>query len=83
MPTVAIAPPRLADLEDDEAFRVANLMALRNCTLVNVMDGCAVSLPMHRPGAPPAGLMLAGTAGADRTILAIGAALEAVLGEEA
>ncbi len=81
MPTVAIAPPRIADLADDEAFRATNLMALRNCTLVNVMDGCAVSLPMHRLGTAPAGLMLAGVGGADRAVLAIGAAVEAVLGD--
>ncbi len=79
MPTVAIAPPRIADLAADEAFGRTNLLALRNCSLVNVIDGCAVSLPVHRPGEAPAGLMLAGMAGADRAILAVGAAMEAAL----
>ena len=44
-----------------------------------MIDGCAVSLPMHAPGEAPSGLMLAGTTGTDHAILAIGAAIEAAL----
>src|SRR6202166_3492048 len=41
MPTTANAPPRIADLADDKAFTKANLLALRNCALINTIDGCA------------------------------------------
>ena len=52
-------------MADDKAFTKANLLALRNCTLINMIDGCAISLPAHRQGEVPVGLMLA--APADRT----------------
>src|SRR5450755_4097045 len=68
LPTTANTPPRIADLADDKAFTHANLLALRNCSLINVIDGCAISLPAHREGEVPVGLMLAATGGADRRI---------------
>jgi len=79
LPSVAILPPRLDALTADEAYTRANLLALRNTTLVNMMDGCAISLPATAPGEAPVGLMLAGVAGIDRRLLAIAAATERVL----
>ena len=79
MPTVAMTPPRIADLADDAAYGRANLLALRNCTLINMIDGCAISLPIHAVGEAPIGLMLAGIGGADRNLLALAAAAEAVV----
>jgi len=79
MPTVAITPPKIEDLADDAAYGRANLLALRNCTLINMIDGCAVSLPINAAGEPPVGLMLAGIAGADRSLLALAAAAEGVV----
>ena len=52
---------------------------LRNASLVNLFDGCALSVPCHEPGAAPVGLMIAGVQGTDRKILAIGLAVEAAL----
>ncbi len=60
LPTTANTPPKIADLADDKAFATQNLRALRNCTLINMLDGCAISLPAHREGEVPVGLMLAG-----------------------
>src|SRR5438309_7835267 len=57
LPTTANTPPRIADLADDEAFTKANLLSLRNSTLINMIDGCAIWLPAHREGAAPGGLM--------------------------
>jgi aspartyl-tRNA(Asn)/glutamyl-tRNA(Gln) amidotransferase subunit A len=79
MPTTANAPPRIADLADDKAFTKANLLSLRNCTLINMIDGCAISLPCHREGDVPVGLMLAATGGADRRILELAAGMEGVI----
>lgn len=79
MPTTPIAPPRLVDLADDEAYGRINLLALRNPTLINMIDGCAVSLPMHAPGEAPSGLMVAGLVGEDRKLLALAKAVESVL----
>jgi aspartyl-tRNA(Asn)/glutamyl-tRNA(Gln) amidotransferase subunit A len=79
LPTTANTPARIADLADDKAFTKANLLALRNCTLINMIDGCAISLPCHREGEVPVGLMLAASGGADRRILELAAAMEAVI----
>jgi aspartyl-tRNA(Asn)/glutamyl-tRNA(Gln) amidotransferase subunit A len=79
MPTTANTPPRIADLADDRAFAVANLRSLRNCTLINMIDGCAISLPAHREGEVPVGLMLASSGGADRRIFELAASIEGAI----
>ena len=79
MPTTANTPPRIADLADDKAFTRENLRALRNCTLINMIDGCAISLPCHREGEVPVGLMLAASGGADRRVLELAAGMEAAI----
>jgi aspartyl-tRNA(Asn)/glutamyl-tRNA(Gln) amidotransferase subunit A len=79
MPTTAITPPRIADLADDKAFTKANLLSLRNCTLINMIDGCAISLPAHREGEAPVGLMLAACGGSDRRIFELAAGMEDVI----
>ena len=79
LPTTANTPPKIADLADDKAFTTQNLRALRNCTLINMIDGCAISLPAHRRGDVPVGLMLAGAGGSDRRIFELAAGMEAVI----
>ncbi len=79
LPTTAITPPRIADLADDKAFTKANLLSLRNCTLINMIDGCAISLPAHREGDAPVGLMLASSSGSDRRIFELAATIEGVI----
>lgn len=84
-PTTAIVPPRIADLgtemlpDGDAAYTAANLLALRNATLINTVDGCAVSLPIGPTGGPPVGLTIAGPAGSDHHIMAVAAGIEARL----
>ena len=79
MPTTANAPPKIADLADDQAFARENIRALRNCTFINMIDGCAISLPAHRHGDVPVGLMLAQSGGNDRKLLEIAAGVEGVV----
>jgi aspartyl-tRNA(Asn)/glutamyl-tRNA(Gln) amidotransferase subunit A len=80
LPAAALVAPRVAELEaSDDAYYRANLRALRNTTVVNFLDGCALSLPCHEPGTAPVGLMVAGTAGSDRHVLAAGLAIETAL----
>jgi aspartyl-tRNA(Asn)/glutamyl-tRNA(Gln) amidotransferase subunit A len=78
-PTVPIVAPRLGDLAQPEISTKANLLLLRNPALVNFLDGCAISLPIHRPGDAPVGLMLIGAPGQDRRLLAIAEQVEAAL----
>jgi aspartyl-tRNA(Asn)/glutamyl-tRNA(Gln) amidotransferase subunit A len=79
LPTTSNTPPRIADLADDKAFTKENLRSLRNCTLINMVDGCAISLPCHREGETPVGLMLAASGGADRRIFELAAAMEGLI----
>ncbi|MBB3995841.1 aspartyl-tRNA(Asn)/glutamyl-tRNA(Gln) amidotransferase subunit A [Sulfitobacter undariae] len=67
LPTVAILPPQLSTLDDDESFDRINLLALRNTTLANVIDGCSISLPI--PQTPGAGLMITAPAWRDLALL--------------
>ncbi len=82
MPTVPIVAPTLAEVEQDDAFTRINLLVLRNSTLFNIMDGCAISVPMHPPGQAPAGVMLGHVQGSDRRLLAVAAAVESLLSGE-
>jgi aspartyl-tRNA(Asn)/glutamyl-tRNA(Gln) amidotransferase subunit A len=75
MPTTPILPPQLADMADDAEYGRINLLALRNPTLINMIDGCAISLPIGQGGVP-AGLMMASGPHDDRRLLAIAAAVE-------
>ena len=80
MPTVAMIAPEIGALQaDDKLYGRTNLAMLRNPSVVNFLDGCALSLPCHEPGAAPVGLMLVGQSGQDRRLLAVGLALESAL----
>ena len=71
--------PSSPTLADDKAFATQNLRALRNCTLINMLDGCAISLPAHREGEMPVGLMLAAAGGSDRRIFELAAGMENII----
>lgn len=80
MPTVPIVAPLIQDLLDsDEAYFRANGQILRNSTLINLLDGCAFSLPCHAPGEPPVGLMVAAPAWHDDYLISVAAAIEKAL----
>ena len=79
MPTVPLVAPRLDELADDNDYSRINLLMLRNPAIVNFIDGCAVSIPIHEPGAAPVGLTLFTCALGDRRLLAIAAAVEAAI----
>ena len=80
MPTVPIVAPHIAPLlASDTAFFAANRLLLRNASLINLLDGCAISLPCHQSGDLPVGLTVAGLAMTDTKLIAIAQAIEDVL----
>ena len=80
MPTTPETAPTIAEvIASDESYFRLNSRMLRNPGLVNVFDGCALSIPCQAPGTAPVGFMIAGLRDQDARILAIGQAAEALL----
>jgi aspartyl-tRNA(Asn)/glutamyl-tRNA(Gln) amidotransferase subunit A len=79
MPTVPIVPPCIDELDDEQVYNRINLHILRNTALGNFFDRCSISLPCHKPGEPPVGLMLVGETLGDARLFAIAASVEAAL----
>lgn len=77
MPTTPIVAPTIAEVADPNVFTARNVMALRNASIVNFFDLCAISLPLEAK--LPVGLMLIARNGHDRRLLSIAAAVEALL----
>jgi Asp-tRNA(Asn)/Glu-tRNA(Gln) amidotransferase A subunit family amidase len=82
-PTVPLVAPPLADVapgaDRDEAFFRINGLLLRNPSVVNMLDGCAISLPCHTQDELPAGLMVWHGALRDDVILNIAQQIENLL----
>jgi len=79
MPTVPLIAPTLTELDDPARYMQVNLLMLRNTSVINMLDGCSISLPCHQPGAAPVGLMLSSTHGNDAALLSWAAAIETAL----
>lgn len=76
LPTTPIVARKIADLAADEAaFTAANALLLRNTSVANFFDLCAISLPLPVSGLP-VGLMLVARNGQDRRLLRMAAAVE-------
>jgi aspartyl-tRNA(Asn)/glutamyl-tRNA(Gln) amidotransferase subunit A len=79
MPTVPKIAPTLDELATDEAYGRINLLMLRNPTITNMLDRCAISLPCQDPGGPPVGLTLMGNRCEDHRLLTIAGLVERLL----
>ncbi|HSV47820.1 MAG TPA: amidase [Ramlibacter sp.] len=90
-PTVPMVAPPIAQLAPrdgkdaaqdaarDEAFFLVNAALLRNTSVVNMLDGCAISIPCQMPGELPVGLMIWQSALRDDTVLNLALQAEAAL----
>jgi aspartyl-tRNA(Asn)/glutamyl-tRNA(Gln) amidotransferase subunit A len=79
LPTTPQVAPRIEEVADKTAFGRANGLALRNPSLFNFLDRCAISLPMHEVGELPTGLMLVGEHMGDAKLFAVAGEVEASL----
>jgi aspartyl-tRNA(Asn)/glutamyl-tRNA(Gln) amidotransferase subunit A len=82
MPTLAVTAPSIATLADDDEYVRTNAAILRNPSVVNFLDRCALTLPCHEPGEAPVGLTLMGEHLGDRRLISIGLSCEAALRRE-
>jgi aspartyl-tRNA(Asn)/glutamyl-tRNA(Gln) amidotransferase subunit A len=81
-PTVPlVAPPIEPLIVNDDAFFSTNALLLRNPSLVNLLDGCALTLPCQPEGEWPVGLMVWHGPLCDDAVLCIGLAIEAALAD--
>ena len=78
-PTTPIIAPRIAEVATAETFSRQNLLALRNTSVANLLDRCAISLPMAVGEGAPAGLMLMGETLGDARLLALAEAIEPII----
>ena len=79
-PTVPITAPTIAEMDSsEEVFLRMNALLLRNCAPFNVLDRPCWSLPCHRHGDAPVGLMVVGETMGDKRLQAIGLAIESTL----
>lgn len=79
-PTVPLIAPPIAEVapgqERDAAFFRVNGLLLRNPSVVNMLDGCAISIPCQAPDELPIGLMIWHGALRDDVILNIALQIE-------
>jgi Asp-tRNA(Asn)/Glu-tRNA(Gln) amidotransferase A subunit family amidase len=78
-PTTPVIPPRIAALQSDAEFFRVNGLVLRNPAVINLLDGCAISIPNHEDDEPPTGLMLACSGGLDQQLFRCAAAAEHIV----
>ena len=79
-PTVPIIAPLTSDMDSSEEFFLRmNGLLLRNCAPFNVLDRPCWSLPCHRHGDAPVGLMVVGETMGDIRLQSIGLAIEQAL----
>ncbi|GGK01077.1 amidase [Pseudomonas matsuisoli] len=82
MPTVPMSAPRLDELGSGEPcanYFEREARARRNTSLVNFLDGCALTLPCQEHKELPVGLSIVGLNGMDADVLKIGRSVEALL----
>jgi aspartyl-tRNA(Asn)/glutamyl-tRNA(Gln) amidotransferase subunit A len=79
LPTAPLVAPEMTAFEQDDDYWRLNGRLLRNTSIVNFLDRCALSLPIHPLGGAPVGLMLVGRHGEDRDLLGLGLAVEAAI----
>ncbi len=78
-PTTPCIPPAIAETDDPENVGRVNLRCLRNTATANYFDGCSISLPCHRTGEAPVGLMVSAMNGDDEKLYSLSSTIERIL----
>ena len=76
LPTTPMVAPTIEEMAPPDVFARKNAMLLRNTSIWNFFDCCAISLPLPREGGLPTGLMLVVRHGHDHRLMRIAAAVE-------
>ena len=80
-PTVPISPPTVLEVTEPQLYRQLNMRALRNTSIVNLLDLCAITIPVGLDAKGfPVGLQFIGRKGEDEKLLTVALAAERTLG---
>ena len=80
-PTIAISPPTLEEVAESKEYHRHNMAASRNTSTVNMLDLCAITIPVALDSINmPVGLHVISQHGDDEKLLAIALTFEKVLG---
>jgi len=80
-PTVPITAPKVKDVEDGKDYSAANLRALKNTCIANILGLCSLTMPIGLDEAGiPVGLQLMAPGNAEDKLLAVALGLEERLG---
>lgn len=79
MPTTPIVAPTMQEVATADGFAARNALLLRNTSIANFFDLCAISLPLRLGNPLPCGLMLFARHGNDRKLFQVAAAVEKAL----
>jgi aspartyl-tRNA(Asn)/glutamyl-tRNA(Gln) amidotransferase subunit A len=79
LPTTPGVAPRYDEITTPADFGRHNARALRNTSLFNFLNRCAISLPLPVEGSMPVGLMLVGETLGDQRLLMLAKAVESAL----
>jgi aspartyl-tRNA(Asn)/glutamyl-tRNA(Gln) amidotransferase subunit A len=76
-PTTLCERPLMSEAEQD--FGAVNGALLRNTTYINLVNGCAMSIPVPRAEMPPSSLMICGANGKDASVVEASKVIDLVL----
>ena len=76
LPTTPIVAPTMEEVASADGFAARNALLLRNTSIGNFFDICAISLPLKLGNSLPCGLMLFARHGNDRKLFQVAAAVE-------
>ncbi|MDQ8728424.1 amidase [Bradyrhizobium sp. LHD-71] len=79
LPTTPIVAPTMDEVATPDGFAARNALLLRNTSIANFFDLCAISLPLKLGNSLPCGLMLFARHGNDRKLFQVAAAVEKAL----
>jgi aspartyl-tRNA(Asn)/glutamyl-tRNA(Gln) amidotransferase subunit A len=79
MPTCPILPPLISAVASDDGYNHYNMLLMRNTRVANVLDRCAVTLPVDCYGGLSIGLTLMGNPMCDDALFDIAEAVENLL----
>ncbi|WP_052369513.1 amidase family protein [Paraburkholderia caledonica] len=79
MPTCPILPPFIKAVADDDGYNRYSMLLMRNTRVANVLDRCAVTLPVDDRDGLSVGMTLMGLREKDDALLGIAEAVERLL----